>query len=178
MAKMTFMGVIDDKEHVVVVEDHDGGHIYHVTLDGREYTIDAHSMPSEIVTALIDNKSYDIDLERVDEDNALDGRLGVRVRGRVIYLEMLDERRKKMRDAQATRFAENGVARIMSPMPGKVIRVMVSTGQIVADGQGLVVVEAMKMENELKSPKNGQVKEVRAKVGDSVDTGSLLLVIE
>ena len=178
MAKMTFVGVVDGKEHVVVVEEHDSGHIYRVTLDGREYTIDAHSMPSEIVTALIDNKSYDIDLERADGDNALDGRLGVRVRGRVIYLDMLDERRKKMRDAQATRFAENGVVRITSPMPGKVIRVMVSVLENVSEGQGVIVVEAMKMENELKSPKNGQVKEVRAKVGDSVDTGTLLMVIE
>jgi acetyl/propionyl-CoA carboxylase alpha subunit len=177
MAKMTFIGTLDAREHTVLVENVQDDHVFQVSLDGRTYTVDAHAMPSEIVTALIDNKSYDIDLERASE-NTLDGRLGVRVRGRVIYLDMLDERRKKMRDAQATRFAENGVARICSPMPGKVLRVMVSVGQEVLEGQGVVVVEAMKMENELKSPKNGVVKELRAKVGDSVDTGALLLVIE
>jgi biotin carboxyl carrier protein len=135
-------------------------------------------MPSEIVSVLIDNKSYDLDLERANPNDALDGRLAVRVRGRVLHLEMLDERRKKMKDAQMTRFSEGGVVRVISPMPGKVLRVLVSVGQNIKEGDGLVVVEAMKMENELRAPRDGVVKDIVTKPGESVDGSALLMTIE
>src|SRR5688572_8850072 len=119
MTKMTFIGKLDNEEHVITVEDSDENpHAFNVEFGGRIYHIDAHTMPSEIVSVLIDNKSYDLDLEKANPQDSLDGRLGVRVRGRVIYLEMLDERRKKMKDAQMTRFSESGLVRIASPMPG------------------------------------------------------------
>ncbi len=178
MAKMKLIGILDSKEYEIVVENSDQPHLFYVSLEGRSYTLDAHAMPSEIVTVLIDNRSYDVDLDRLNISNALDGRMAVRVRGRVIDLEMLDERRKKMKDAQATHFFESGFVRILSPMPGKIVRVLVSESEEVTEGQGLVVVEAMKMENELKSPKNGAVKEVFTKAGDSVDSGALLMTIE
>lgn len=178
MAKMTFVGTLEGEEHTITVEDSSDAHIYDVCLDGRCYRVDAHAMPTEIVSALIDNKSYDIDLERASMTDTLDGRLGVRVRGRVVYLEMLDERRKKMKDAQATRFQDSGIARITSPMPGKVLRIMVDPGTVVTEGQGVAVVEAMKMENELKALRAGTVKEVLSKAGESVDSGTLLLTIE
>ena len=178
MAKMKLIGILDSKEYEIVVENSDQPHLFYVSLDGRSYTLDAHAMASEIVTVLIDNRSYDVDLDRLNMNNALDGRMAVRVRGRVIDLEMLDERRKKMKDAQATHFSESGFVRILSPMPGKIVRVLVSESEKVTEGQGLVVVEAMKMENELKSPKNGVVKEVFAKAGDPVDSGALLVTIE
>ncbi len=178
MAKMKLIGTLESKEYKIVIENSDQPHIFYVSLDGRSYTLDAHAMASEIVTALIDNKSYDIDLDRVNINDALDGRMAVRVRGRVIDLEILEERRKKMKDAQATHFSQSGFARILSPMPGKILRILVAAEEQVVEGQGLVVVEAMKMENELKSPKNGVVKEVFAVAGDSVYSGALLMTIE
>jgi biotin carboxyl carrier protein len=178
MAKMRFIGTLEGEEYVITVENSPDEHVYNVCMNERCYTVDAHTMPSEIVSALIDNKSYDIDLERANISDTLDGRLGVRVRGRVVYLEMLDERRKKMKDAQATRFSDGGLARITSPMPGKVLRIVVAPGDAVSEGQGVAVVEAMKMENELKAPRDGTVKEVVAKAGESVDSGALLLTIE
>jgi acetyl/propionyl-CoA carboxylase alpha subunit len=179
MTKMTFIGKLDNEEHLITVEDsEESPHIFNVELGGHVYRIDAYTMPSEIVNVLIDNKSYDLDLEKTNPHDSLDGRLGVRVRGRVIYLEMLDERRKKMKDAQMTRFSESGLMRIVSPMPGKVLRVLVSPGEVVKEGDGLVVVEAMKMENELRAPRDGTVKEIVAKAGESVDSSALLLTIE
>lgn len=176
---MKFIANLDDAEHIVTLEPiEDQENKYSISLDGREYLVDAHSMLSEIVTTIIDGKSYDLDIEKQNITDFLDGRLGVRVRGRVVYLEMLDERHKKMKDAQAARFSEHGLARICSPMPGKVLRVLVSQGDVVIEGQGLIVIEAMKMENELKAPKNGCVKELIVKPGDSVDSGALLLIIE
>ena len=179
MSKMTFIGKIDNEEHVVTVEDNDENpHTFDVKLGEHVYQVDAHTMPSEIVSVLIDDKSYDLDLEKSNPLDSLDGRMGVRVRGRVIYLEMLDERRKKMKDAQMTRFADGGLLRIVSPMPGKVLRVLVKEEQKVSEGDGLVVVEAMKMENELKAPRDGVVKKILANAGEPVDGSTLLLTIE
>lgn len=71
-----------------------------------------------------------------------------------------------------------GAARIQATMPGKVIRVLVSTGDSVAAGQGIVVVEAMKMQNEMKAPRAGTVKTLRAEAGATVGAGDLLALIE
>lgn len=176
---MKFIANLEGQEHVVTVEAYPNTqHSYVISLDGHEYQVDAHSMLSEIVTTVIDGKSYDIDIEQQHFNDPLDGRLAVRVRGRVVYLDMLDERRKKMKDAQSVRFAESGILRVCSPMPGKVLRVLVSEGDWVEEGQGLLVVEAMKMENELKAAKKGQVKELFAQSNMSVERDALLLVIE
>ena len=71
-----------------------------------------------------------------------------------------------------------GAQRVTSPMPGKVVRVLVSVGDEVAEGQGLVVVEAMKMQNEIKSAKSGRVAEVRASDNITVAAGEVLVVVE
>ncbi len=178
--KMTFIAVADQTEHRIVVDDHDKEDgVYSVELDGKIYLIDAQTMPSEIVSALIDHKSYDLDLDDKDQSNdPLDGRLAIRVRGRVVRLEMLEERRKKMKDSQSSQFSHSGIISIKSPMPGKILRYLVSEGEEVKEGQGLVVVEAMKMENELQAPKSGHVKSISSSPGSTVDGGMVLLVIE
>ena len=180
MVKIKFVGLADKQEHRVTVDDHDNEDgIYTVELDGQSFSVDAHTMPSQIVTVLIDNKSYDVDVDDTDlSSDPLDGWLSVRVRGRVVRLEMLEERRKKMKDAQSSHFAQSGVVRITSPMPGKVLRYLVEVGDEVKEGQGVVVIEAMKMENELQSPKEGTVKSIASSPGSAVDGGALLLVIE
>jgi biotin carboxyl carrier protein len=180
MVKMKFVGVLDQQEHRITVDDHDllDG-TYTVELDGKIYQINAKTMPSEIISALIENKSFDLDLDDKDQSNdPLDGRLAVRVRGRVVRLEMLEQRQKKMKDASRLHFAPAGPLQIASPMPGKILRYLVEEGEAVAEGQGLVVVEAMKMENELQSPKAGVVKALCKPPGSAVDGGTLLLIIE
>ena len=73
---------------------------------------------------------------------------------------------------------EQGPSRLTAPMPGRIVRVLAEPGQEVAAGQGLVVMEAMKMENELRSPRAGRLVEVRAREGQTVETGALLVVVE
>jgi biotin carboxyl carrier protein len=179
MAKMKFIGVVDNEEHWVSVDNHDRDNgIYTVELDGTKYQIDAKTMPYQIISAIIGHKSFDIDLDDSDQANdPLDGRLAVRVRGRVVRLEMLEHRRKKMKEAAFAHFAHTGTATIKSPMPGKILRYLVKEGQTVTAGQGLVVVEAMKMENELQSPKDGVVMTISCTEGTAVDGGTLLLII-
>ena len=92
-------------------------------------------------------------------------------------LEILDERKLRLRRA-AGKFTLEGPQRIDAPMPGKITRVLVKVGDEVQEGQGLVVVEAMKMENELKSPKAGKVVELLAKEGTAVENNAKLVVVE
>ena len=85
---------------------------------------------------------------------------------------------KRLRGAGAAAGHEAGRAQVHAPMPGKVVRVLVEEGQEVEAGAGLVVVEAMKMQNELKSPKAGTVIELHARVGATVNAGEVLAVVE
>ena len=85
---------------------------------------------------------------------------------------------RRLRGTTGVAASGDDVARIVAPMPGKVARVLVAVGDLVSVGDGLVVVEAMKMQNEMKSPKAGTVTSLRAEAGSTVNAGDVLAVIE
>ena len=85
---------------------------------------------------------------------------------------------KALRGGGAGATLADGLAEIKTAMPGKVVRILVTVGESVSLGQGVIVVEAMKMQNEMKSPKEGTVKEIRFSEGDTVNGGDVLAVIE
>jgi biotin carboxyl carrier protein len=97
------------------------------------------------------------------------------VNGRLLSMEVFDPR--DLQPGQGSP-ANHGRQEIAASMPGKVIRVLVAPGEVVEEGQGLVVVEAMKMQNEMKSPKAGRVVEVRARPDATVGAGEVLVVVE
>ena len=97
------------------------------------------------------------------------------VNGRLLSMEVFDPR--DLRPGQGAS-ANHGRQEIAASMPGKVIRVLVAAGDTVEEGQGLVVVEAMKMQNEMKSPKAGRVAEIRARPDATVGAGEILVVVE
>jgi biotin carboxyl carrier protein len=99
----------------------------------------------------------------------------VRVNGVPVAVDTSDPRQWS---PQAARGAVAGSAQVKSPMPGKVIEVLVMAGQEVAAGQGVVVVEAMKMQNQLKSPREGRVQAIHARQGELVNAGAVLVTIE
>ena len=99
----------------------------------------------------------------------------VSVNGRTLRMEVFDPR--DLRRGAHSR-AQQGPRRISAPMPGKVVRVLVAAGDAVEAGQGLIVVEAMKMQNEMKSPQAGRVVEVRTQAGATVAAGDILIVVE
>jgi acetyl/propionyl-CoA carboxylase alpha subunit len=137
----------------------------------RVLEVDAVHLPGSALSLLVGTRSARCDLEP-----GRDGRLTVRVGEAVHALELLAERRLRLRRAGG-KFSAEGPQRLDAPMPGKVVRVMVKLGDEVAEGQGLVVVEAMKMENELKSPKAGKVTELHAVEGAAVESGAKLVVV-
>jgi biotin carboxyl carrier protein len=177
---MKFVAQMDGKTREIELSvDGDNPDQYRFVIDGKPYDVDCRRMPSQIVSMLMDGKSYDVDLERIAKrTDTLDGRVHVRVRGRVMRFEILDERRLKMKEAQGFRIEVGGVAVIDSPMPGKVIKLLKKPGDAVREGEGILVVEAMKMENELKSPKTGVVKEIKVREGEAVESGARLALIE
>lgn len=106
------------------------------------------------------------------------GRYAVDVDGWQFSAEALTERMRAIRDLAAQSAASLGPAPLVAPMPGMVVRVLVAIGDEVAAGQGLVVIEAMKMENELRASATGRVTAVRAVVGTAVDKGTILVELE
>ncbi|WP_051670380.1 biotin/lipoyl-containing protein [Bryobacter aggregatus] len=95
-------------------------------------------------------------------------------RGRQLRIRIEDPREWSGSDAAKS---GTGVAKLVSPMPGKIVRVLVAVGDLVSRGQGLVVVEAMKMQNELKSPIDGVVRQVQAEAGATVTANQTLVVV-
>jgi biotin carboxyl carrier protein len=146
------------------------------------------------VFATIDGRSYELELQRVSDQACLiidDGRVfDCRVDGRLESGAELDvvvgaNRHaitiidpKRLRSASGVGGPGEGAARIVAPMPGKVVRLLVEAGQEVEAGHGIVVVEAMKMQNEMKSPKAGRIAEVKTKPGAAVAAGDVLVVVE
>jgi biotin carboxyl carrier protein len=157
------------EERAVEVTPREGG--YRVTVGEKVLEVDALALQGAAVSLIVGTRSY-----RCDIEPRKDGQLAVRVNQSVLSLEMLDERKLRLRRASG-KFALEGPQRIDAPMPGKVVRVLVKVGDEVQEGQGLLVVEAMKMENELKSPKSGKVTELHAVEGAAVESGAKLAVV-
>jgi biotin carboxyl carrier protein len=95
-----------------------------------------------------------------------------------LEVEVLDERSHAIRDATATSGTQKGPARLLAPMPGLIVRVTVQVGDSVEAGQSLVVMEAMKMENELRAATPGTVKSIPVEVGTAVEKGVVLVEME
>lgn len=168
---MNYQATLDKKQHEIHVSEKSEG-VYEVVLDGQVHTVDALPLDHGGVSLIVDHASYSVEMEEIG-----DGKVNVLVRDQVFTIELLDERRLRMRLAGG-RFSLEGPQTVTAPMPGKVVRVLVSPGQEVKEGEGLLVVEAMKMENELGSPKDGTVKEIHVQEGASVEGGAKLVVVE
>jgi len=159
------------KDSVPVDIEDLGDGTFALTLGGRRHTVDARVLEHGAVSLLVDARSYDVELDESGDE------VQVLVDSEVVTVDVADERAVSLR-AGAAGFSVSGKVVLTAPMPGKVVRVLVAPGAEVTEGQGLVVVEAMKMENELKAPKAGKVLEVTAVEAATVENGTKLVVIE
>jgi len=142
-------------------------------VGGRRYEIEARSVGAGEYLIVNEGRVYECRVAQTRERGALSVSVGAGE-----YAVTLTDP-KHLRGAHAAGAHDNGGrAQINAPMPGKVVRVLVEAGQVVEAGEGVVVVEAMKMQNELKSPKAGTVAEVRVEPGATVNAGDVLVVIE
>ncbi|WP_306818147.1 biotin/lipoyl-containing protein [Archangium lipolyticum] len=159
------------KEAVPVDIEPAGENSFKLTHGGKTFLVDALTLDHGAVSMLVDGTSYGVEFDEQGDE------VQVLVRGQVTRIDVADERRLRLRAGTAA-FSVEGKQVIAAPMPGKVVKVLVKLGDEVKEGQGLVVVEAMKMENELKSPKAGKVVELPAKEGTAVEINAKLVVVE
>ena len=148
-----------------------GEGIYDMTWGGETVRVDAAKSGRTIYSVIEDGKQF----EAMVEERGVHG-FDVLVRGRLFHLEAVDERSRRLAE-QARAFAE-GPQTVEALMPGKIVKLAVAVGASVAEGEGVVVVEAMKMENEIASPIDGVVTEIPVSEGQNVETGETLFVVE
>ncbi|HVA16615.1 MAG TPA: biotin/lipoyl-containing protein [Candidatus Dormibacteraeota bacterium] len=138
-------------------------------IDGRDVAADILVIQPGIYSILMGGEAFEARIESGPYESH------VYIGGREYSVEVLDLRRwQRGRNEVA---AADGHQQIIAPMPGKVVRVMVHVGDAVAVGQGILVVEAMKMQNEIKSPGAGTVEHITASEGQAVNAGDILAVI-
>jgi acetyl/propionyl-CoA carboxylase alpha subunit len=135
-------------------------------VDGRVLTVDARMLEPGVMSLLVEGRQYRC---------VLDGD-GVVIGGRR-YGFVVDDPRS-LQGRRGAGAGTDGPRPVKAPMPGRVVRILVAAGDEVEEGQGVVVIEAMKMQNELKSPKTGRVARVGAAVGDTVGSGDVLVMVE
>jgi biotin carboxyl carrier protein len=165
---MNYDVTIDDKRYRLELARKDGQ--WHCHLDGRAVQVDPVLVRHNVLSLIIGGVSYEVKRELTASE---------------VHLWIGSARyRTELRDPRAlhSHRAESGTTegakKIVAPMPGKVVRVLVKEGMEVQAGQGVVVVEAMKMQNELKSPKQGIVRKAQVVEGANVNAGDVLMIVE
>jgi biotin carboxyl carrier protein len=164
---MKYITTVGDKQFLVeIIDDR------HVSVDGKIYEVDFESVSGQPVYSLIVNgKSHESYVAQVDDI------WQVLMRGRLYPVSVEDEREKRLRAAAGGGIAETGEFHLKAPMPGLVVTIPVAEGQDVTKGQVLLILESMKMQNELKSPRDGKVNRIKVKAGESVEQRQTLLSV-
>jgi biotin carboxyl carrier protein len=149
----------------------DGDQVF-ARVDDREYTLEASEVEPGVYLLKNNGRIYEAHVSGIDAG----GNAKVTVRGQTFHVAIFDP--KRLRSSQSDHSHGDGRAEIKTAMPGKVVRIMAEVGQTVEKGVAVIVVEAMKMQNEMRSPKDGVIKEIRTSDGATVNAGEVLVVIE
>jgi biotin carboxyl carrier protein len=167
---MAFIAKLGEQSYSVEIEEISKS-LYRVAIDGNEFLVDGKKTGRTNYSLIVDNRSFEIEVDNSGDEYR------VLVDGRNYHVHLVDERRVRVGGGQSD-IQLQGRQKVSVPMPGKVIAVLVSEGDSVERGQGLVIVEAMKMENEVRSPIAGEIKEIKVKPGEAVEGGAVLVVVE
>ena len=164
---------IGSQEKQVEVEERDGA--YEIKVDGDVRMVDCHSAGHrDYLSLIIDNKSHLVECAPLRFE---EGKYYANIYGRRYDLEVLDERLRATRQVAST-IKETGPYVISSPMPGLIVDVRVNVGDSVEAGSAVVIMEAMKMQNELITEVDGVVLAINVKTDDAVDSQIPLVEIE
>ena len=163
---MTVWLEIGGKKRRVELPSDVGAGVVECRVDGHAVRADVRLLEPGVMSLLVDGRQYRC---------IFDGD-GVVIGGRKYGFDVDDPR--SLQGRRGAGAGTEGPRPVKAPMPGRVVRVLVEAGDEVAAGQGVVVIEAMKMQNELKSPKGGQVVRIGVAVGDTVGSGDVLVVVE
>jgi biotin carboxyl carrier protein len=165
---MKFSVRYGEKEHwVELLAD---GSLWRAIVDGEEAGLDAAELAPGAYSILTDGRSREVAVSR-DGDNFV-----VRLGGAAYEMTVLDEVRARTRRPERA-LGAGGPATLRAPMPGLVVEIKAAVGDRLEAGQPLVVMEAMKMQNELGSPGTGKVEKIHVKIGQSVESGQVLVTL-
>lgn len=165
---------------------------YYVTIEDRVLEIDVDDAPGG-ATATIEGKTYQLDLRPITADSLFslivengshevlvedaEGGMEIVVEGELFHIVVQDEWERRLATIQRKTTTESGQTTVKAPMPGAVLRVEVEVGATVRRGQGLVILSAMKMENEIRSPRDGRIAAIHVAEGDKVEQNADLVTI-
>ncbi|MCK4427998.1 MAG: biotin/lipoyl-binding protein [candidate division Zixibacteria bacterium] len=159
---------VEEQTYKLEVDHKDGKYL--VRLGDKQYNVDSQSISENCLSLLVDGKAYTVFIAEGE------GKKYISLQGEQFCVE------EAKAEIEARSLAESdtlkGAPTIASPMPGKVVKILVGEKDKVEKGQGLVIVEAMKMENEIRSPSAGVVKKINFKEGDLVDAAELIIELE
>ncbi len=166
---MKYATTINNKTYIIEINDDK-----RVFVDSVEYAVDFESVSGQpVYSLLLDGRSYEAYVYADEETDAWQ----VLLSGDLYTVQVEDEREKRLRAQAGGVAAATGEFNLKAPMPGLIVDVLVAEGQAVKKGDILIILESMKMQNELKSPIDGTVQRVRAKGGESVEHNQVLLSV-
>jgi acetyl/propionyl-CoA carboxylase alpha subunit len=164
---MTYEIAIDGKSYRLDLREAEGR--WSCRLDGREVEVDAVLARPNVLSLRIGNKAYEVKCERVGGD------VHIWVGSQRFAVDLRDPRSLRGRTRALD---DHGPKKLTAPMPGKVVRILRTQGAEVEAGTGVLVVEAMKMQNEVKSPKKGTIQKILVSEGTAVNAGDVLAIVE
>lgn len=167
---MAYIATLGDQTHTIEVQELEADHLYRIVIDGKERIVDGRQLSAHMYSLLVEDQSFTIDVTEKDDQYT------VSCEGKTFQFSLLDERR-------ALRPGEGGSSgvgdtEVRSLMPGKIVEVLVSVGDEVGQDQGVLIMEAMKMENEVRASTAGTVTAILVAEGQAVEAGELLLELE
>ena len=168
---MTYDVVVDGKSHRLELTK--GEKTWLCKVDDQQIEVDAALTARDVMSILLRGDAFEVKRER-----SLEGELHLVIGSARYAVDVQDPRSLRTRRAAGDGDGEAGPQKITAPMPGKIVRVMVAEKDEVKVGQGVLVMEAMKMQNEMKSSKDGRVQKILTSEGSTVNAGDTLAVIE
>jgi biotin carboxyl carrier protein len=164
---MKYIAVVDGRQ--VEIDFQTRADAIEAVIDGRTYVVEATAVEAGVYWFNWNNRSVEIAVTPAGDGYS------VAISGQQIAVEIMDTRAALKKAAQ---HGHDGVVELKAPMPGKIVKVLVAEGAEVSANQGILVMEAMKMQNEIKAPKKGIVKRIAVREGLAVNSGDLLAAVE
>ncbi|MDY6820000.1 MAG: biotin/lipoyl-containing protein [Deferribacterota bacterium] len=169
ITKRKYYAEAEGSEYKVEIVERKNGY-FEVKINNELHIVDFVQISESIYSIIIDNKSYAVDITEHND------RFEVLTNGDFYEIEILDEIKKMLKDKKAIK--AEGKQILTAPMSGSIGKILVDSGDEVKEGQAILILVAMKMENEIKAAKDGVVKEIYINVGDSVTSDQKLALIE
>jgi biotin carboxyl carrier protein len=164
---MKYITKVDDKEYVIEID-----HENEILVNGERFAVDFQQLEKRgVLSLLLNNRSYEAVVEQQDEH------WDVLLLGELYAVSVQDEWTHRMAQARGATGDASGEVTVKSPMPGIIVGVPVAVDQHVEKGETVIILESMKMENELKAPRAGKIGRVSVAVGASVEKGQPLVII-